>query len=318
VWRTVFSASDTGVLVYQSGASAHGTRLQWRDRTGKLMGEVGGATAYQDPRISPDGRRLAVNAGDPGSDIWIYDLQRNSGTRFTFDSSKGYSAPAWSPDGTRLAYVVATGAALGYPVLVRAMNGSSEEIRVGFEAGASAQMPDWSPDGKTIYYLHSTGPVGWAIYAAAADGTGAPRKILAAATPQANIQLFRVSPDGRWIAYQSNESGRAEIYVASINGTGKWQVSNGGANWVVWRRDGREIFFLSNSSRIVAVPFDGPGAEPVIGTPQDLFTVDNSVLMGTLFDVTPDGKRFIVNTVPPEAPSPMELIVNWPAELKKK
>jgi serine/threonine protein kinase/Tol biopolymer transport system component len=318
VWRAVFSASLNGMLVYQSGASALGTRLQWRDRTGKLMGEVGNQNAYQDPRISPDGRRLAVAAGDPGSDIWVYDLQRNTGTRFTFNSSRDYAAPAWSPDGTKLAYVASTAAQLGGPIYVRATNGSSDEQRLALETGATAMMPDWAPDGRTVYYLRATGPIGWSVYAVPSDGSAKPRLVLAPATPQSNIQVFRISPDGRWIAYQSSESGRAEIYVVPINGGGKWQVSNGGGNWIVWRHDGKEILFMSADLKLSAVSFDGSGPQPVIGAPQPLFTLENSVLIGSLLDVTSDGKRFLINTVPPEAPSPIELVINWPADLKKK
>ncbi len=321
VWRTVASASETGVLAFQAGSAAAGTRLYWYDRAGKLLGQLGNQTAYQDPRISPDGRRVAVSVGDPNSDIWVYDLQRNVSTRLTFDANGNFVAPAWSPDGKRIAYgsgFAGSGKA-GTPIYVRASDGSGETITLGGESGVGANYPAWSPDGATIYYQRLFGPVGWSVYAVPVNGSAKPHVVLAPPSPQANIQFYRISPDGRWVAYQSNESGRAEVYVAPLaGGGGKWQLSNGGGNWVAWRRDSREIFFLGPDLKICSVAFDGQGAQPVIGAPQPLFTIDNSVLLGSLFDVSPDGQRILLNAVPPEAPSPIELVVNWPAELKKK
>jgi len=320
VWRTVFSASDNGILVFQSGAAAAGTRLTWYDRTGKSLGQVGNQNSYQDPRISPDGRRVAVAAGDPGSDIWVYDLQRNGSMRLTFQANDNYVAPSWSPDGKKIAYSsgMAGSARAGTPIYVRNSDGTGGTLTLAAENAVGANYPEWSADGKTLYYQRLTGALGWSIYAVPLDGSAKPRLVLAPPTPQANIQFFRISPDGRWIAYQSNESGRSEIYAASLTGGGgKWQVSNGGGNWISWRQDSKELFFLGPDLKISSVAFDGSGAQPVIGTPKALFAVDNSVLVGSLFDVSPDGQRILLNAVPPEAPSPIELVMNWPATLKK-
>jgi WD40 repeat protein len=320
IWRTVFSASDNGVLVYLGGSAAAETRLTWYDRKGKSLGQVGNQTSYQDPRISPDGHRVAVAAGDPGSEIWVYDLQRNVSTRLTFNADGAYVAPAWSPDGKKIAYCSGMGrnGRASSPIYVRNSDGTGETIKLAEENRGGADYPEWSIDGSTIFFKRLFSAVGNSIYAVRADGSAKPRLVLAPPTHQANTEFYRVSPDGRWIAYQSNESGRAEIYVAPLaGGSGKWQLSNGGGKWVSWRHDAKEIFFLGPDLKICSIAFDGSGAQPVIGSPQPLFAIDNSVLMGSLFDVSPDGQRILLNAAPPEAPSPIEMVVNWPAKLKK-
>ncbi len=322
VWRSVASVSTNGMLVFQGGFSAVGTKLFWFDRKGNRQGEVGNQTAYTDQRISPDGKRVAVGAGDPLVDIWIFDLATNRGTRLTFgsiDDTSNFVSPGWSPDGKQIAFTGIGKNSIGTPIFIRNADGSGETRKLDNDQNSASAYPQWSPDGKTIFYVRATGPYGRSIYSIPADGSSKPHLVVAPSNPKGNIPGFSLSPDGKWLAYQSNDAGPSEVYITAASGTGgKWQVSNGVGFYPVWRRDNKELYILCANLQICSASFDGSGAQPIIGTPQALFTVENTVLVGTLFDAAPDGQHFLVNTVPSEAATPIELVINWPAGLKKK
>lgn len=325
VWRILFTASQNGRLVYQTGsAEASGSQLVWKDRNGKDIGVVGSHAAYMDPAISPDGKRVAVSYGDPNREIWVFDTERGIQTRLTFFQNTGTAGaklqPSWSPDGKYVAYQFTQTAngQLGV-VYEKAANGSGPEKPLVKVPNASATFPSWSPDGKYIVYTVVPGPTGASIYAAPVGG-GQPFVVVPAPSPQSNILNFRISPNGKWIAYASTESGQPEIYVAPFpKGDGKWQVSTQGVNTVTWRNDGKELYYSTQGGTDYFVcSVKENGDELVISTPQKMFTANVSPV-GIDFDAAPDGKRFLVNVADnDQSPTTLHLVTNWTADLTKK
>ncbi|MGA2001276.1 MAG: LpqB family beta-propeller domain-containing protein [Terriglobales bacterium] len=318
VWRTLFSVSSNGVMTYQTGSASVGSQLTWFDRSGKQLGLVGDRGLYMDARIAPDGNKIAVAYGSPSQDIWAFDTARQIKTRLTFDAPTKLQ-PAWSPDGQTIAYAALTpGALQGDGTLyIVPSNGGGKPRLVGQEPGRSYAFPTWTPDGKTILYTGNTGPTGQSIYSLAVDGTGKSTLLIAPANPQANITHFRISPDGKWIAYTSNESGTDQVYVAAASGQGgKWQVSVNGGDYAAWRGDGKELFFFDAADTLFSADVSEKGAEFSVGQVRQLFHQDASA-SGVAYDVSRDGKRFLFNVGSRDAAAPLNLVVNWTAELKK-
>ncbi len=329
VWRTLFSVAQNGSLVYQAGDSGSlGSELTWMDRTGKKLGKVGERELYIDPRISPDGTMLAVTRGDPVQDIWTIDLKRNVNTRLTFGGST-HLTPSWSPDGKYVAYSVGSQTQTGNCIRYRLANGGGEENSIGDadpvpgntnipRSGSSCTSPQWTPDGRYVLFVRGSGPNDTAIYGV--DMQAAEKKpflVLAPENSNAFILELRVSPNGRWIAYTSNESGRLEVYLTRFQGPkGRWQVSNNAGSFPDWRKDGKELYFMDPQGTIHAVPIAETGETIHVGTPERLFQMNVSAV-GTSFDATDDGKRFLVNISPEQEQTPLVLVTNWMAELKK-
>src|SRR5262249_17598059 len=255
VWRTLFSVSLNGMMIYQTGAANTGTQLTWFDRSGKQLGLVGERGQYLDARLSPDGNRIAVAHGSPSEDIWIFDTARQVKTRLTFDGPPKQQ-PAWSPDGQLIAYVARGSAgSLGDSTLylVPANGGGKPRPILNQDAGVTYAFPSWTPDGKTILFLANRGPIGHSIYSLPLDGSK-PNLLIAPANPQGNVTHFRISPNGRWIAYTSTESGTDQVYVAAASGQGgKWQISVNGADFPAWRGDGKELFFFDPADALYSV-----------------------------------------------------------------
>ncbi len=324
-WHTTFTASQDGLLIYEPGSKALGTDLVWIDRSGKSLGNVGERAFYKGSgTFSPDGKRLAVSMGDPQADIWVFDLARGSRTRLTFGGAT-HLQPSWSADGQRVVYTRQSGSTLmaGTSLCARLANGGGQE-EVLLQRDPTAQpvtllSPQFSPDGHYIVHMEQSGPSGAGIWALPTTGDKKPLPIVQAPSPQARIAQFRLSPDGRWLAYTSTESGREEVYVTHFpSGAGKWQVSQTGGTFPAWRRDSKEIYFAGNDDiSIHAVTVSKTSEEFELEQGHALFRMGYIAPIGYPYDVSPDGQRFIANTSPESVSTPLVLVTNWTADLKK-
>jgi len=310
-----FSASDNAVLAYQTGASAASSQLAWFDRTGKQIGVLGDLASYSDLELSPDGKRASVSIPDEANktgDIWVYDVARGRRTRFTFDAIDEL-ASIWSPDGSRIVY---NSRRRGHLDLVqKASNGSGAE-EVLLEDDLGKYPLSWSPDGRFILYLTAGSPTGVDLFALPLSGDRMPIPFL---NTKFNEGPGQFSPDGRWVAYRSNESGMGEVYVAPFPGPGgRWQISTAGGTNPRWRRDGQEIFYLAPDNRLMAVAVSGKGASFEVGTVKALFQTRAVPGSRYSYDVSPDGQRFLINTAPEQgASAPITVVLNWSTGLKK-
>jgi len=255
-------------------------------------------------------------------DIWVIDFARAAvRTRITFHQGLG-SPPVWSPDGTRIAFAAG---GLFDTIYEKAANGGGEEKELLKKLGEVKVPTSWSRDGRFLLYDTANVPkTGSDLWLLPLEGDRKPVLLLGT---EFNEGLGSFSPDGRWIAYGSNESGRYEVYVRSLVasgpngpslGQGKWQVSRDGAVPEIpkWRGDGKEIIFAAPNNAVMAVDVNSAGAAFQLGTPHQLFTAPN----GAGFDVTADDKRFLMSVVPgtgQQAQSPITVVLNWQADLKK-
>ena len=324
VWRGTFTSSDNGTLLYQPGmASAGLMRLTWLDATGKELGTGFAPDAYVEVQISPDDRKAAVVIGNPGAMIWIYDLAHGMRTRFSFGAGRSGS-PLWSHDGKQLAYLTLPPNANPY-FAIKAADGSGEEKRVHEldpnQRGVLQALWDWSPDGR--YLLYNVGAFGVGtgedIWVLPVTGDGKPFPYAAGPGDQMYAQF---SPDGRWVAYVSNETGKFELYVAPFPWTGaKWQVSSGGG-WVPrWAKNGKEIFYQApGSTKTWVAQVDGHGSSFEVGTTRVAFdfTSLSPNISAAQYAVTGNGERFLEITTGDAGRLPLTVIQNWTAELKRK
>ena len=323
--RSIVSVSTNGILAYGgAGSRAVPSRLLWFDRGGKQIGEVGesgGSNVYTAPRLSPDGKKLAVTVGDPArglTDIWIYDLGSGTRTRLTFDPSQNRQ-PIWSPDGSEIVFFSTR--RTSFPQLYhKASNGAGKEELLLNSTGQD-RPDDWSPDGKYIMF-EPNGPVN-TLWLLPLFGERKPSVFLGGESGSSPGQ-GKFSPDGKWLAYAEYGQGRREVYLTSFPGkTGKWQVSAGGGQYPRWRRDGRELFFLAeNGTVLMAVNVDLSGSAPRIGIPKRLFDVhpvySPSSPESSAYDVSADGQRFLVDSMDHLAPpQPINLVLDWDRQLKK-
>ena len=314
VAKGVFSASADGLLTYVEGASGADRQLLWFDRNGKQAGAVPGSDAFAGVRISPDGKRITYYLDSAGYDVWSYDLTRGVKTALTFGSGSGQgnTYPVWSPDGRRIIYSSYHNGQYG--LYLKASDGSGTEEAL-LEAVNRIRFPtDWSPDGKLLTYIEGA-QGGWAIWMLPLDGE---RKPYLFHQSQFAEREASFSPDGKWVAYCSNESGDYKVYVVPFAGPGgKWQVSPGGGCGPRWRRDGKELFYLSSDSKMMAAEVKASGSSFVVGTIHALFATRPYGVFGR-FDVSADGQRF---AIPYEAGQPnaaITLVFNWPGALKRK
>jgi eukaryotic-like serine/threonine-protein kinase len=323
-WHSSFTASENGVLVYEPGVTSPGLDLVWLNNAGKQLGTVGERAAYQGFRLSPDGKRLAVALGSPRPNIWVHDLVRGVRTQLTFDQAT-HSMLSWSRDGQRIVFIKQTGSPGTNTSEIQAVaaDGSapSELLLRPDQSVSGFSWPQWSPDGRYLLFLKASGPSGASIWAMPTSGEKKPFLVAQPQNSQANIEHTCLSPDGRWLAYTSTDSGRLEVYVTRFpNGAGRWQVSQDGGAFPVWRADSREIYFFSYVPpvRLLAAQVNTKGEELQIENVRPLFPGPGAGAAGQIFDVTPDGKRFLVPLPPSAISAPLALVLNWTAELKKK
>ncbi len=312
-----FDASETGVLVHLRGSQSSNTVLTWRDHDGNVLGTVGEPDNYWDPALSHDGSRLALAMGVDTFDIWIYDLERDSRTRFTFGTAQD-RWPLWSPDDRQLLY--ASGQEAQGEIWMRPTSGLGE-ARLLFTAGTSINLTDWSGDGRLVLfdYQNLTGEDDLDVWTLDLETLEAKAHI-----PGRFAQSHaRLSPDGRWVAYQSNETGQSEIYVQGFpKADGRWMVSNDGgsrsASSVVWGDDGRELFYRRGNA-VMALPVT-LSAGFAFGTPEKIFNLITKSGGGSSLVITNQGQRILCNELPPADParSGARLIQNWSTTLKRK
>ncbi len=286
-----FSFSDTGALVYSRGSSTSAQRsLVWVDRSGASSAISADLNSYGTPSLSPDGTRLAVVVGQGDeADIWVHELERGVATRLTF-TDKGEWNPIWTPDGASIAFGSARESAGS--IYLKPADGSGEAVRL--TESESPQAPiSWSPDGEVLVYSELGGSQGWNIYTLEPGAGEEPQPFV-----QTDFDEWGgwFSPDGRWVAYISMESGSPEIYVRPFPGPGgKWQVSKGGGLGPRWSRDGTEIFYRNvNEDRAMVVAVDAGIAAFRSGTPQELFADPFFSGAGGDWDVGLDGQRFLM------------------------
>jgi serine/threonine protein kinase/Tol biopolymer transport system component len=315
VWRSIFAVSQNGLMVYQIGNAASAkSHLVWFDRSGKTLGDFDPAeNTIIDVRLSPDNKRVAFASG---TGIWTLDLERKTKTRITFDQEL-VQEPAWSPDGKTLMFSARMAKGGGnVEIRSKAADGSGSEKTLIAEQN-NYHYPAWSPDGKYLTYLWGDGEKMVSLWMVPLAGDAKPVAIVQPPSQQSNIYSYRISPDSHWLAYVSDESGQQDVYITSFpGGKGKWKVSANGGAYPAWSGSGKELFFESITNDFFVCTVAVKGSEIDVGTPQHLLHT-SSPGIGISFDVSSDGKRLLVNRAEEETQAPLQLVTNWPAELKK-
>ncbi len=312
---TVLSASAAGPIVFRTASSDSGQRyLVWMDRSGRELDKViYPDTSSQGPSLSHDGRRVAVFRYVNGNmDIWSYDVERRTWDRVTFDSGDDIH-PLWSPDGRRIVFGSnrKTGIMNLYWKLVGAQPGSEELLL----STSQVKLPmDWSVDGRFLLYNVINARRDLDVWALPLDGTRTPFEVV---QTEFNEQLPQFAPDGKWIAYESDKTGRFEIYVQPFRGPGGASpISANGGTQVRWNPNGKELFYIAPDGRLMAVPirFSSDGATVEGGAPRGLFAthVSNTNAPRQQYAVSANGQSFVMNGAPEgAAASPITVILNW-------
>lgn len=308
-----FSVSNDGKLIYREG-NQQVTQIGWFDRSGKPIEMLTPPGIYHEPSLSPDGKKFVYGRQDNQSqDLWVFDTARKTSTRFTFDPAVEY-APVWAPDGSRI--VFSSHRAVHWQFFERNAAGAGDDglLLDIAQGGGGTYLDDWSRDGKYLLYELDGGPqTKLDLWVFPIGGDGKPFPYLETSFMEAHSQF---SPDGRWVAYSSDESGRPEVYIQSFPANGsKWQISTNGGDQPQWNRDGKSLYYIAADRNLMAVPINSLSAiEP--GKPEVLFQTHvpwtgisddrNSYL------VSPDGQRFLVNQLTDEfASRPITVVLNW-------
>jgi hypothetical protein len=324
--RAAFWVSDAGVLVWRSRASLGTSRIVWRSRDGKLMDGGAPEDQYGSIALSPDEKRIAMRRDRPDGtgDIWIFEPERNVTTRLRSDSSgNGTNFPLWSPDGHAIAFVSMRA---GIPQIFRKdISGATPDQQVTANADARAIIGlDWTADGRYILirYHASQGGIGVAAIPVAPDAAGN-RKPVVIVDNVFNSFSAQVSPDGKWVAYDSNESGSGQIYLQAFPVPGgRWQISVKGGAHPTWKKDGTELYFdqPGTEAQIMAATIRASADRIEAGTPRALFSltalpVDGS---GRIWAPSRDGQRFLViERVNLEQVNPVIVTRDWQGALGK-
>jgi Tol biopolymer transport system component len=304
-----FSVSETGVLVYKS-SDAGNTQLVWFDRSGKQLGAPGPPGEYVFPALSPDEKRVAMDRDDAQTgtfDIWLLDLARGIPSRFTFDPANDVY-PVWSPDGSRIVFGSNRDGAYGLYQKSSSGAGSEEAISKPSER---KYPTDWSLDGRFILYTQLSPDTLWDLWVIPLFGDRQPIPFL---QTKFNETSGVFSPDGKWIAYESDDSGSSQVWVQSFPAGSKWQVSSEGGSLPRFRRDGKELFYLAANGKLMAVEVKANPSGLEFSAPKPLFDAHSTAR----YAVTGDGQRFLMSTpVEESTTAPITVILNWTAEAKR-
>jgi eukaryotic-like serine/threonine-protein kinase len=304
-----FAVSANGVLAFIQGGAADIVQLTWRDRNGKQLDVIGPAGPWFTFRLSPDERFAALIRDEPSrqSSLWLLDLLQGATTRLITDGNN--LEPVWSPDGKQLAFASARNSA---PTLfLKPLGGNVPEERL-LQSRFQSSPASWSPDGKSLIYSMVSPLTRGDIWLLPLSGERTPQPLV---QTKSNERFGRVSPDGNWLAYQSDESGGNEIYVTQFPEPARsWRISTSGGVNPHWRGDGKELFFVSgNKLMAVSIGSVSGGAEFQAGPPQPLFEIE-----GINYAPTRDGKRFLSSVVTEKAPAPpINVVLNWATAVKK-
>ena len=309
-YRSRVTVSASGVLIYDSNPGA--TPMRWYDRGGRMLGAVQPSGFYMGLSLSPDDGRVALSRD---ADIWLLDLKRAGISRFTFHPAF-QAMPLWSHDGRRIAFTSTRDG--DWNVYQKLADGSGEEEQLVKSSGVKF-ADDWSPDGRFLLYdeqAQGTGRDLWVLRLA--DRTTIP-----VLKTEFDEHWARFSPDGKWIAYASNETGRSEIFVRAFSPddpgkSAKWHISTGDGGFPRWRADGKELFYLGANQQMTAVPVKpGTSGQFEAGIPRVLFPTRAKVGNFSSYVVTSDGQRFLVTEEEAVISSPATVVINWQVTLKR-
>ena len=330
----LYSVSATGTLVYLNrGGAGATTQHVWLDRTGKELEKVGGPVRSRNTfALSPDGKRVVVEriVGDEaGSDLWLTDIEHGgTETRFTLDASTNYY-PVWAPDGSKVAFASNRNGGV-FNLYQRPSNGAGQDELL-FASKDPTKFPwDWSHDGRFLLFRATDSKNGLGIWALPVMGQGEKKALLVQDSQFVETQA-QLSPDGRWLAYTSNESGNSQVYVALFAPafdkpvTGKWQISAAGGTQPRWRGDGKELYYVTPDRKLMAVEVKAAAPSFDRGAPRALFELRSSIDASNAFlwgyVPSADGKRFLAAEIPGttgDAPAPpLTVVVNWLGSVKK-
>jgi Tol biopolymer transport system component len=318
-FRAAVSASVAGPIIYRTGSSNAAQQLIWFDRSGKEIEKLtyGAVNGFS---LAPDGHRVALTRNvDGNGDVWLLDLGRGVLSRFTSDLAFDDS-PIWSPNGSRIVF---SSARKGARALYEKPAASAETEELLLATDQNLVPLDWSSDGRFLLYRSRDPKTSFDIWALPLDKVSKPFPVVRTIAEEREAQF---APDAKWVAYQSNDSGRFEIYVQPFPGPGdRLQISNNGGAQVRWRRDGKELFYIALDGLIMTVPIrfgsNGQGIEA--GRPTPLFNsrvTGGAVQSATTqqYAISSDGQRFLVNTDAEETnTTPITVVLNWTASLKK-
>jgi dipeptidyl aminopeptidase/acylaminoacyl peptidase len=304
--RAAFSVSENGTVAYVNGTRPE-KRLTWFDRTGKALGTVGSAEDYRQVNVSPDLKKIVAERFDLKTgvpELWIIEPERDLAIRFTIGTQD--RDPIWSPDGTRIVFS-SRRKSNAADIYVKTVGGSGEED-VLLDLDRLVTVSDFSKDGRYLLYKFGSNPGDlWAL-----PFVGNLKPFPVVQSPRFNEDEGRFSFDGKWVAYNANDTGRMEVYAVPFpQANYRIQISNQGGSQPRWRGDGEELFYLAPDGRMMSVELsDKPTLKP--GIPKMLFKtpllVDASI---DQYAVTPDGKRFLIPVQVDERPTPISIILNW-------
>ncbi|MGH9599593.1 MAG: protein kinase domain-containing protein [Terracidiphilus sp.] len=312
-----FSVSPTGILAFATSLNANIHQMVWFNRAGQKIGTVGQPDFFFNPALSPDGTRLAVGVGQSSNrDIWVYDLKRGTAARLTFNPANDFD-PAWSADGNRILFSSDRSGPI--EIYQKDSNGLGSTQPVLQSRDQTKMLNDVSADGRYVIYDAPTGANTVDLWILPLFGHGKPFLFVQNGFVSVGA---RFSPNGHYVAYSSNETGRMEVYVQTFpQQTGKWEISTSGGGEPMWRRDGKELFYLSLDNKLMAVPVNIDAAAFQPGIPQELFQAQPTPPqhLRNVYVASPDGQRFLMLMPAGEnKPQPITVVVNWPALVKKQ
>jgi hypothetical protein len=314
-----FSVSQNGALAYMAGGPSSRQELLWFDRSGRQLGVAAAAAEYFAVRLSPDEKSIAFDRIDEVNiDVWVLDLMRGVPSRITFDPAVD-NLPIWSPDGRRILWPSRRSGS--FDLYIKAASGTGQDERLITMGTANGWATDWSRDGKFVLYQRPGDQTGQDLWIApqSTGASGEPQKPFPYLASPFNEANGVFSPDGRWIAYESDESGRPEVYVQGFPLTNqKVRIPTGGGIYAAWSKNGGELFYLAADRNLMAVPYRATVTTFEPGAGKVLFPLLGNVVRRS-YAVTGDGRRFLIaKPVDENISEPITMVFNWLDELKRR